>query len=268
MKDDVQSASHPKSETHDTNNLDKPPDEPIVVQSLPKANQPIVNESANGVLDTSTAPRELPAPISITHRAIVGPDDLDGSLKRRQGSAFKRSSGDVKLVDLKGEGSPFKVAPDIATVVYVIDKSGSMRGERIARVTSSLAANLSQLNPQQSFCVILFDTVAHPLGGHSRLVIASEQNVKQASRLLCAVSADGGTDPTNAVEATIQLRPELIILLSDGEFSPSIVDAITNHNHLMPNKCRIDCVGLDEVVVNLQQIAQLNHGVYYQAASR
>lgn len=68
-----------------------------------------------------------------------------------------------------------------------------------------------------------------------------------------------------AMEAAIQLQPERIVLLSDGEFDPSSAITITQLNQANQKPARIDCVGLMEQVLVLQEIANRNQGVYYQA---
>ena len=54
-------------------------------------------------------------------------------------------------------------------------------------------------------------------------------------------------------------------MLSDGEFDPYAVDQITQMNQNLRKPARIDCVGLMEQVLVLQEIARQNKGVYYQA---
>ena len=53
--------------------------------------------------------------------------------------------------------------------------------------------------------------------------------------------------------------------LSDGEFDPSSVFAITQANQSNVLPAKIDCVGLMEEVETLKEIARLNKGTYYQA---
>ncbi len=73
------------------------------------------------------------------------------------------------------------------------------------------------------------------------------------------MSASGGTEPLAAVMHAIALEPERIVILSDGEFDPSYVTQITEANSMDPkDRIRIDCIGLDEVVESLQQIAKQN----------
>jgi hypothetical protein len=67
------------------------------------------------------------------------------------------------------------------------------------------------------------------------------------------------------MHAAILQEPERIVLLSDGEFDPYAVDQITQMNQNLRKPARIDCVGLMEQVLVLQEIARQNKGVYYQA---
>lgn len=74
-----------------------------------------------------------------------------------------------------------------------------------------------------------------------------------------------GTNPLPAMLFVIQLRPERIVLLSDGEFDPTFGDAITQANRSNQKPTKIDCVGLMEDVEVLKQIAASNKGIYFQA---
>ena len=173
--------------------------------------------------------------------------------------------------NLTGDDSPLNVAPEVKSVVFVIDKSGSMSGNKIERTKQSLMNSLSRLEMAQSFSVILFDETAHPLNlinGRVKLSPATRANIAKVKSQLDGVVAVGGTQPLDAVQVAISLRPELIILLSDGEFDPSLIEVITEFNHRVRRNGRIDCVGLNEDVLTLREVAKRNHGVYYQAVSR
>lgn len=173
--------------------------------------------------------------------------------------------------DLTSDDSPLNVAPEVKSVVFVIDKSSSMSGNKIERTKQSLMNSLSRLEIKQSFSVIMFDDTAHPLNlnnGRVKLNPANPHNIAKVKSQLGDVVADGGTQPLDAVQFAISLRPELIILLSDGEFDPSLIEVITKMNHRIRRNGRIDCVGLNEDVLTLREVAKSNHGVYYQAVSR
>ena len=167
----------------------------------------------------------------------------------------------------RGGGNPFVGTGSSArTTVYVIDVSGSMQtSDRLPRVISALKRAVDLLKPDQKFTVILFDDSTHtdPIG--MGLLLANEKNKQAIYDWLDNAPGGGGTNPLPAMITAIQQKPERIILLSDGEFDPSSVFAITQANQSNVLPAKIDCVGLMEEVETLKEIARLNKGTYYQA---
>lgn len=158
-----------------------------------------------------------------------------------------------------GDGKPAN------STVFVIDVSGSMQmPDRLPRVVKALSRAIDQLKPKQEFCVLLFDDFYY-FNPKVELIAATKQNQELIQRWLNQPPGGGGTNPMPAMEAAIQLQPERIVLLSDGEFDPSSAITITQLNQANQKPARIDCVGLMEQVLVLQEIANRNQGVYYQA---
>ncbi len=163
--------------------------------------------------------------------------------------------------------NPFLDAGKANSIVFVIDKSSSMSG-RLERVIAALREAIEKLDSKQSFQLFFFDSVPYQHPNLKGLVKATKQNKGTMFKWVNSfVTADGGTDPLAAILRAIELKPDRIVVLSDGEFDPSHVDTITRANFVKPKeRIRIDCIGLDEVVESLRQIAKQNGpGVYYQA---
>lgn len=159
----------------------------------------------------------------------------------------------------------FKVDPNYKTVVFIIDKSGSMGSDlRLERVKAELIYGINALKPEQEFAVIFFDVAAQFQGSSLRLRSATDASKKNAIDWVQQMPSGGGTDPLEAASLALQKRPELIMLLSDGEFAPSIVGLIHAKNQ---SETRIDCIGLGEYVMTLKQLAEQNTppGSYFQA---
>ena len=138
---------------------------------------------------------------------------------------------------------------------------------KLPRVLNAMQRAIDQLNPKQTFCVLLFDSGYYYHPNLQGLKEASRTN-KQMVKLWLAHAAGGfglGTEPMEAMSIAIGLKSERIVLLSDGEFDPTIVVLITQLNHQREKRAKIDCVGLMEDVQVLREIAQQNNGVYYQA---
>ncbi|XP_021550919.1 inter-alpha-trypsin inhibitor heavy chain H4 [Neomonachus schauinslandi] len=113
-------------------------------------------------------------------------------------------------------------------VIFVIDKSGSMRGRKIEQTQEALIKILDDLSPNDQFNLISFSGEAaqwKPL-----LVPASAENVNQARSYAASIQTQGGTNINDAMLLAVQLLdsanqkellPEgsvsLIILLTDGD---------------------------------------------------
>lgn len=163
--------------------------------------------------------------------------------------------------------NPFLDSGKANSIVFVIDKSSSM-SQNFGRVIKALYQSLDRLSKDKSFQVIFFDDAPRQNPNFSGLVNATEKNKDAMKKWIEGhLRADGGTEPLDAVKLAIELCPQRIIILSDGEFNPEYVEKITQYNLSKPkDPIRIDCIGLNEVVESLQQIAQRNGpGIYYQA---
>lgn len=166
-----------------------------------------------------------------------------------------------------GGENPFLSRQNEASTIFVIDKSGSMAGGNLQRVVAALEEAIDRLQEKQSFQVVFFDTQPYYNSEMSGLSPATAANKRIAIDWIHQVQAAGGTEPLEAMLAAIQLRPVRIVLLSDGEFDPSYAGEITKANHTgSETPIKIDCVGVAETVVSLQEIARDNGpGIYFQA---
>ncbi len=184
-------------------------------------------------------------------------------------AAFQRHDGSGEVVvsiGLPGESNPFIVAGGVGSVIFVVDKSGSMDHDRLGRVIAALNEAIEALQPNQRFMVLFFNDSVLQLKGMSGLVTASGANVTKYKRWIASnKTGSGGTQPLGAMELAISLRPERIIILSDGDFSPIDVAKITQRNSEQSKRIQIDAIGLTENVRTLSKLANENDGIYYQA---
>lgn len=79
-----------------------------------------------------------------------------------------------------------------------------------------LAASLEQLPPDARFAVVFYDLAPEILLGDGGLALASGANKERVLARLPRIVADGGTDPSKALEAAFALGPEVVYLLTDG----------------------------------------------------
>lgn len=177
----------------------------------------------------------------------------------------KLNVGDGFMPLVVGKGNPLRVGSEINSIVYVIDKSGSMAGESFGQVSSSLCDAIDALNESQNYAVILFDEQPFPLG-RLALAAATTMNKGATKNALRQVYVDGGTAPFAAMKHAIDLEPDAIVLLSDGEFESFDALQITQYNHSKSRMTTIHCVGLQRNIGTLRQLAKDNGNGAYTTA--
>ena len=128
-----------------------------------------------------------------------------------QGAQGKAGGGGDRPVEFMG------VKTKGVNVVYVVDFSGSMQGERFEAAKKELKRSIGSLPTKGSFLVIFFDEAcdAMPPG---ELVKASSENKLNAYRWIAKASTRNGTDPAKALELALSLKPSTIFLMTDGAF--------------------------------------------------
>ena len=155
---------------------------------------------------------------------------------------------------------------------FIIDKSGSMAGRRLAYAQAAAERCISGLLEKDLFNVIWFS------GGYGTFaagpIPANAANKQAAISFIRSLKASGSTDlysPT--LEAVKQARPDRvnqIVLLTDGYHNTGpivdrdeVVRRITAAN---VNKARIFCFGIsrDADLTFLAKLAEANNGVVYK----
>ena len=138
-------------------------------------------------------------------------------------------------------------------IIFVLDTSGSMAGDKLKQAQRALKFCLANLNPGDRFDVIRFSTEAEPL--FEEFVAADDKNIKQANHFIDKLKAMGGTAIQEALLKADQMaarsaeggqRPGLIIFLTDGR--PTIgqrnEDKIVASLKRASNRSRIFCFGI------------------------
>ena len=105
-------------------------------------------------------------------------------------------------------------------VTFVVDVSGSMRGEKLDQAKAAGRALLASLSRDDRFRLIDFATDVHAFGDD--FIPATEANLGAARRYLDALRAEGSTNISGALEAALDAdtrgeRLPLVVFLTDGE---------------------------------------------------
>ncbi|NLO04567.1 MAG: VWA domain-containing protein [candidate division WS1 bacterium] len=111
-------------------------------------------------------------------------------------------------------------------VVFVLDRSGSMSGEKIVQARDALTFCVNQLGREDSFEVITFSDHVRSLG--DSLQEASPDRVRAARDFIRNIEAAGSTDINSAMELAMERRsegrPNYIVTLTDGLPTAGVTD--------------------------------------------
>ena len=194
-------------------------------------------------------------PFPITERASLVHSTLP-SQKLQEGTSFH---------GIKGYGEKF---------IFVIDCSRSM-GTRFDMARKGLIEALLALDEQHSVQVIFFDRSIHlpmnELGqADANALPATKGNLERLIRWIESIQLGPGGSPQRALTRALETEPDLIYLLSDGEFSVEVVSEITRRNQRLdgfgdPRRVSvihtIDYGAVDKDSA-LRELARLNGGKY------
>ncbi len=163
-------------------------------------------------------------------------------------------NGDMLFYNMGGQGYMMHVfspnETDLGTtalskdIVFVIDKSGSMSGEKIAQVKSVFTKIISDLPPDDYFNVIFFDTDMRTYS--SSLMEANTKNKADAANFVNSLDANGGTDINQALLDAVGMfkadsqRVPIIVFLTDGEPTEGITSPyVIRKNIKDANKAKV-----------------------------
>jgi len=154
-----------------------------------------------------------------------------------------------EVVSSGGNGQPGKGLPGGAGVarfygtearglrfVYIVDCSSSMTGPRFEKACAQLLKSIKALESNQSFYVIFFNATDYCQfypSVEKELTQADPQNIKRIERWVGEVVPNGFTDPSSAIYKALQLEPDAVFLLSDGEFE---LDRVMQAMASVPNR--------------------------------
>ena len=154
-------------------------------------------------------------------------------------------------------------------IVFVLDTSGSMRGQPIEAAKQALLKAIESLPEVVNFDVVMFDL--NTAAWSPRLVAATEDAKKTASRAVVARGLGLGTASNAALHAAFGLEPEAIYFLSDGEPTDGppaqIVGAISQLNRT--RRISIHTIGVVTTVnggagltLFMEPLAEQNYGSF------
>ena len=150
-------------------------------------------------------------------------------------------------------------------VILVLDRSGSMEGEKFQQAQDALRYILRHLNPEDRFSVIAFSTGLEAYAPGLRTSADIEPALDWVDRLGSQGSTDINRALLEAAAIADRERPTYLIFLTDGLPTEGVVDSqaiLDNFRAGAPDNLRLFAfgVGYDVDTFLLDSIAQEQHG--------
>ncbi len=168
--------------------------------------------------------------------------------------------------DRQGEALP-------KDIVFVMDRSGSMAGEKIDQARDALHFILDQLNANDRFSIVGFDDVFNTVA--DTLLPVNRDNLSAAHRFVSRLYHRNGTDIEGALQVGLRIldsgesrvsASRMIVFLTDGLPTEGItdpqriVDLISRANQPIEARMHVFGVGYDVNTHLLDQLAGGNGG--------
>jgi hypothetical protein len=230
----------------------------------------------------------------VAEAAGGGEGDTDNSLIGVGASAFGRGSGfgagsgdgsgagggsgrgPLAPFGAPGGGMPgprgkvFGNGGNARTIAFCCDSSGSMI-DKFSSLKGELQKAVEGLRPVQQFSIVFFaDEKAHAFE-KGNLVNATPENKRKAAKWLDDLTTSGTSNPIPGLEIAFRSKPDLMYILTDGDF-PNNNDVLSKVTALNGGrKTRINTIAFvttiddetsDSFVKFLETLANQNGGKY------
>lgn len=164
-----------------------------------------------------------------------GVGDGLGAISDGLGGAGGGDIGDGEGLGAGGIGggaSFFGVEAKGTRFAYIVDISGSMRGEKIQALKMELKESIGALQNHQSFYVCFFSSDAIPLDDRRKWIDGNQTGKRFANERIAGLDASGGTQPWPAFDLIFSMKPapDAIYFMTDGIFDPTVADQIQVRN--------------------------------------
>ena len=172
-----------------------------------------VTNGTDGVSHVRLAPAK-----DIPDRDLVLDVRTAGNLSGLTGGVGKDGKGHFAVVVPSTDFGKAQTGP--CRIVFVVDRSGSMRGPAMAQAKQAVNACLGALSPEESFGIVAFDDHVEHMADH--LLKGDAAGRDAAKRFLESVDARGGTELAAGFGAGASLLGKDggdMLVLTDGQVS-------------------------------------------------
>ena len=209
-----------------------------------------------------TQTQVAPSPRASAGGALLLEAALSQSQPLEGGSTYLRY--DVRASDAKVEGN------QPVQLVLVIDRSGSMAGEKIARARAAALEFVELLEAQDQLSVVTFGSDTTELS----LRYANDAGKAQMRQFISSISESGGTNISGGLEraqALLKQAPVVgvrrVVLMSDGqptEGKTSIEDLVSLTAGIHEGQMAVSALGIgyDFNATLMKRLAQRGGGFY------
>ncbi len=157
-------------------------------------------------------------------------------------------------------------------VVFVVDRSGSMAGVKMASASRACSILLHTLGPRDRFAIQAFDDSPEwfePNGADGYFLGASEAGIVEGDKYLRTINDRGGTEMDRALQAAIEAiadrkdstsRSAIIVFITDGEVGDE--SSVLKRVQTELGDARVFTVGVDTAVNDgfIKKLAALGGG--------
>lgn len=205
-----------------------------VTQEMPDVAEPTPTETAAdvsplGTLQMAEVTLDLPTTAASPLTSAMSGETSSESMKLAEAAVKGDTPSKVQFAGLDGGGNHF---------VYLVDSSNSMKKFNEAR--TELLRSIDSLKPDQRFYVVFYDEnpkfmrVTNPSQVEPASVYATPENKQAFRRWAMTIQQERGKSPPDVLKFAFKLRPDVIFLLSDGEFSAQ-TETVIRENNLQEN---------------------------------
>jgi len=200
---------------------DLPEVEPTTMSTpnLPTVATPMASVSTSSMALPTTVTGDAPGDMPSALGSAIG--DAVGSAM----NAIPATTG-AQFFGVNATGNSF---------CYIVDRSGSMKGGAFESAKEEIVRSLSTMKPKQRFYIFFFgeDIEGLKLNGRDEEtypVYATKENIQKTIQWMDRVKIQSGKHPAEVISRAIEMEPDGIFLLFDGETSVDLAPRIKKAN--------------------------------------